>query len=116
MNKKDFFRHKNSKEEVPESSKTGTMKLAVLLLGMVSLGLVLAQVGFSAKMASQTGQTEQKELVKLRLNLEIGQLKIEVDKISDLSSLEQKAKTLGFIDGSGSLFYVNRFDSLAKAF
>lgn len=92
------------------------MKLAVLFLGIVFLGLVLAQVGFSAAVASQTGQTEQKQLVKSKLNLEIGQLKIEVDKISDLSGLEQKAKTLGFVDGSESLFYIQRFDSLAKAF
>lgn len=116
MNKEDFFGHKNSKEEAPESSKKGTIKLAVLLLGIVSLGLVLAQVGLSAKVASQTGQTEQKQLVKSKLITEIGQLKMELDKVSDLASLEQRAKTLGFVDGSGSLFYINRFDSLAKAF
>lgn len=90
--------------------------IVVLFLGVLAFGLVLAQVGFSAKVASQTGQTEQRELVKSKLNLEIGQLKIELDKISDLSSLEQKAKTLGFVDGSGSVFYISRFGSLAKAF
>jgi len=91
-------------------------RVIILFLGVLAFGLVLAQVGFSAKVAAQTGQTEQKQLVKSKLTLEIGQLKSEVDKISDLSSLEQKAKTLGFVDGSGSLFYINRFDSLAKAF
>lgn len=94
---------------------TSAPQVIILFLGVLAFGLVLAQVGFSAKVASQTGQTEQKELVKSKLTLEIGQLKIEVDKISDLSSLEQRAKALGFIDGSSLLFYTNRFDSLAKA-
>jgi len=108
------MKQEQKKSENPKVFNTSFV--VVLAFGVLAFGLVLAQVGFSAKVAAQTGQTEQKELAKSKLTLEIGQLKMELDKISDLASLEQRAQTLGFIDGSGSLFFVNRFDSLAKAF
>lgn len=104
----------SKKQENPKVFNTPFV--IVLSFGVLAFGLVLAVVGFSATVASQTGQTEQKQLIKSKLVLEIGQLKTELDKISDLSGLEQRAKSLGFVDGSGSLFYTNRFDSLAKAF
>lgn len=91
------------------------MKLAVLFLGMVSLSLVLAQVGLSAQMASQTREFGQKAKVKEELLKSRENLKNQIDQIEKLSNLEQKAKALGFTNLGANLFFVNRRDSLAKA-